>query len=88
MAAMVYFDTHQYVKTLEQVGFTEKQAETFAKVQQASLSQCLDTSLASKQDVMDLKLEMKTLESKVNTHGYMLGVIIAGISALILKAFF
>ncbi len=107
---MIHFDTYQYVTTL-------KKAEALSKAQQTSLSECLDTSLASKQDVisvkqdvmevkqeivdlrselkqeiaelrLDTKMEIKNLESKVNLHSYMLGIIIAGIGTLISKAFF
>ena len=36
----------------------------------------------------DLKIEIKTLESKVGNHSWMLGAILAGMSSLVLKAFF
>ncbi len=118
---MIYFDTYHYITTLKEAGMPEKQAEALSKAQQTSLSECLDTTLASKQDVRELKLELKqvkselkeeimelrselkeeiaelrldtkveikNLESKVNLHSYMLGIIIAGIGTLILKAFF
>lgn len=144
---MIHFDTYQYVTTLKKAGVPEKEAEALSRAQQTSLSKCLDSSLASKQDVVELKsevkeeiielrselkqditelrselkhdmtelrselkqemtelrtelkqdiaehrldtkMEIKNLESKVNLHSSMLGIIIAGIGTLILKAFF
>lgn len=88
MSTMVYFDTLQYLKTLEKAGFSEVQAEAFVKVQQESLNECLDTTLATKSDMAELKSEMKQMEFKLNLHGWMLGFISTGITAIVVKSFF
>lgn len=117
MSTMIYFDTLHYAQTLKEAGFSEKQAETLVKVQQKSLSECLDTTLATKADIQEIraatkediqeirtatkadiqevrtevqevKMELRILESKVNAHSWMLGFLVAGMSALIIKAFF
>ncbi len=64
---MIYFDTLQYVKTLEASGVPEKQAEAMAmaKAQQEALSECLDTTLSTKKDIQSLKKDLSTLENKL-----------------------
>jgi hypothetical protein len=52
------FDTLSYAKKLKSVGFTEEQAE----VQVEILAQIIDERLATKQDVFDLKRDIKELE--------------------------
>lgn len=106
MSTMIYFDTLHYAQTLKEAGFSDKQTETLVKVQQESLSECLDTTLATKADmstmktellevktelkaeIHEIKIDLKTLEAKVNAHGWMLGFLVAGMSALIVKTFF
>lgn len=110
MTTMIYFDTFAYVETLKGAGFSEKQAEAFMKVQQESLSECLDTTLATKADVtavktdvvavkIELKAEIHELRSEMHEMKseiwseirllrWMMGVSLAGIGTLILKAFF
>ncbi len=96
---MIYFDTLQYVKTLEASGVSAKQAEAMARAQQEALSECLDTTLVTKQDITDLKNEVKSdisnlnvrvekIESDVKWIQWALGFIGAGVGTLVLKAFF
>jgi len=60
----VAFDTHEFIKTLEESGFKEEQAEALSKVikqvQEANLEE-----LATKKDILELKHGIKELE--VNT---------------------
>lgn len=99
MATMIYFDTLQYVKTLEASGVVPKQAEAMAKAQQEVLSECLNTTLATKQDITELKnhlenqmapmkADIATLKSEVKWIQWVLGFVAAGVGTLILKAFF
>lgn len=89
---MIYFDTLRYVKTLKAAGLAEKQAEAFAEAQQEALSECLDTTLATKADLYEvkaeLKLDIKTLESRVSVLSWMMGFLLAGVGSLVLKTFF
>lgn len=95
MASMVYFDTLEYVETLKSAGFSEVQAKAFVKVQQESLSECLDTTLATKADIQNIKteiqevkFELKDMKADLTWLKWMFGMMMAGMGSLILKAFF
>ncbi len=66
---MIYFDTLQYVKTLESSGVSQKQAEAMARAQQNVLSECLNTTLATKEDIRvlrsDVEKDISALENKL-----------------------
>ncbi len=66
MATMIYFDTLHYVETLQEAGFSAQQAKAFAKVQQESLSESLDTTLATKADMAGVKSEMNNLRVEMS----------------------
>ena len=51
---MTTFDTHAYVKELQAVGFTEKQAE----VQANTLKALIESELATKRDLKELELRL------------------------------
>ena len=71
----VTFDTLKLVKTLKESGFDEKQAEAIAS---ACRDASADQELVTKKD---LQLELAPIK-------VMLGVVMGGIIALIMKAFF
>ncbi len=77
----ITFDTHAFVKKLKAAGFNDEQAEALSTAQRDSLSEALDTTLAT-------KIDIARLEGQLTLHGWMLRLVIAGIAALILKAFF
>jgi len=60
MSEAIAFDTHRFVKNLTASGFTEKQAEALANEQ----VQLLNSNLATKADILDIKAE---LEVKIET---------------------
>jgi len=86
--ATIMLDTHAYIKKLKAVGISEEQAE----VQAETLAGLIDNQLATKQDIELLRRDMKEMEMKlsgeINLIKWMMGFILAGIAALILKAFF
>ena len=57
----ISFDTLAYAKKLIAAGFTQQQAE----VQAAALKEIIDERLATKQDIRDLKRDMKEMESRL-----------------------
>lgn len=71
----VTFDTLKFVKTLEASGMDEKQAEAIAAAHRAASN---DQELVSKKDS-----QVEFAPIKV-----MLGVVMGGIIALVMKAFF
>jgi len=58
MAHAITFDTLAYAKKLTAVGFTQQQAE----VQAEALIEIVDENLATKQDILALKKDMKEME--------------------------
>lgn len=71
----VTFDTLRFVKTLKESGFDEKQAEAIAAAYRDASA---DQELVTKKD---LQVELAPIK-------VMLGVVMGGIIALIMKAFF
>ena len=61
MSQSAIFDTLAYAKKLKAVGFTEEQAE----VQAETLSEIIDERLATKQDILALKKDIKELETRL-----------------------
>lgn len=74
------FDTLRYSKRLKEVGFTEEQAEVQAEV----FSEAIETQLATKHDLQELKTD---LEARIEQLGYKLtirfgGMLVAGVTVL------
>ena len=77
----ITFDTHKFVKELESSGFPPEQAEAFVRLQQEILAQALDTTLATKSDIV-------TLDAKIDKLTWMMGILIALAVANFAKQFF
>jgi len=95
----ITFDTHKFVKDLQSAGVPQAQAEAFVHAQQEILSQALDSTLATRNDLQTLERTLHTdverLDRKLIEHDgdfktlkWMLGIIVGGIVMLVLKAFF
>ncbi|MBF0134965.1 MAG: CCDC90 family protein [Magnetococcus sp. DMHC-1] len=91
----ITFDTLKYVKTLKAAGFDEKQAEGLAEAQAEVFDKNLE-DLATRRDLRDLGVRMDTklekelapIRTDVAVIKWMFGIMMAGVLALILKAFF
>jgi len=70
----VAFDTHRYVKRLEEAGVPEKQAEAQAE----ALSEALGFNLATKLDIKELNLKTVGLSGKVGIILWVLAVVATG----------
>ena len=79
--ASVTFDTLAFARRLRDGGFTEEQAEAHTLAQKQVLSEVLETTLATKDDINRLEKQIAVLK-------WMMGVMLAGVMSLILKAFF
>ena len=86
--ATVTFDTHEFVKKLKNAGFSESQAEAVAEAQRDSLAQALESQLATKADISRLELKLIEHEGEFKLIKWMLGIVLGGVIALVLKAFF
>ena len=63
MSGAVVFDSHAFVKRLTAGGFTERQAEVLAK-EQAVL---LETNLATKADIEEVRADLAAIKGDVET---------------------
>ena len=77
----ITFDTRKFFKELESSGFAPAQAEAFVRLQQEILAQALDTTLATKSDIV-------TLDAKIDKLSWMMGILIALAIANFAKQFF
>ena len=95
----ITFDTHKFIKQLEIAGVPAVQAEAFVNAQRDILSEALDTSLATRSDMLALKSEIKSLELKMESKfdlvdakfdklSWMMGILIALAVTSVAKQFF
>lgn len=61
MSEAIAFDTHRFVKRLTGSGFTETQAETLAEEH----VELLNSNLATKADIAEVKLEITKVEAQI-----------------------
>ena len=80
--AAITFDTHKFIRKLKDVGFEEKQAEALTE---ALLSAIEDSELVTRKD---LQIELAPIKSDLSVVKWMLGLLLGGVAALILKGFF
>lgn len=76
----VTFDTLKFVKELENAGMPQQQAEAQAKALANVLSESLDTTLATKSDMQDVKAELKLMK-------WMIGFLIGGVMFILLRLY-
>ena len=82
MNQAIQFDTHKFVKHLTENGFTEQQAEVLAE-EQVNL---LNTNLATKADIADVKADIEKV--KADLLKWMFGMMLAGIGLVVLWSSF
>ncbi|MDP2904394.1 MAG: DUF1640 domain-containing protein [Methylovulum sp.] len=80
----ITFDTHEFVKKLKDVGFSEQQAEVITDLQKTTVSNTLEQArhdyelddLATKRDLREteLRLELKIMETKADLIRWVVGV--------------
>lgn len=80
--ASVTFDTHKFVRKLREAGFEERQAEA---ITEALSSANESVELVTKSD---LHAELAPLKAELLVVKWMLGLLLAGVASLVLKAFF
>lgn len=77
----ITFDTLKFAERLEKAGLTREQASAIAEAQKDALSEALDTTLATKTDIAEVKAELAVMK-------WMMGVLIAIAIANFAKQFF
>lgn len=78
----VTFDTLKFVKKLEASGINAQQAEAIAEAYRDASN---DQELVTKKD---LQIELAPMKADLQMNKWMNGIMLGGIIALILKAFF
>lgn len=88
----ITFDTLKFVKQLEASGIPPAQAEAFVNAQRDILSEALDTSLATRADMLAVKTDIERMDAKFDAKfdklQWMLGIVIALAVANFTKQFF
>ena len=79
--AAITFDTLKFVRRLKDAGVPEKQAEAEAEALAEVFAEALETQLATRSDMIRIEGELKLIK-------WMVGLVIGGVLALVLKTFF
>lgn len=82
------FDTFKFVERLEKAGASRELAAALAEAQRESIAESLDTTLATKSDLTDVRIDLARLDAKVDKVQWMLGIVIAIAVANFAKQFF
>jgi len=92
---MLAIDTHEYIKELTAAGFSSEQAEVQSRVMARALTDLEEESrkeLATKAGLMKVEMKLQNhileIKSEVRVLKWMMGFMLAGITALVLKTFF
>jgi hypothetical protein len=80
--ASVTFDTHKFVRRLREAGFQEDQAEALTEALRFAID---DSELVTRKD---LQIELAPVKSDLSVIKWMLGLLLGGVAALVLKSFF
>ncbi|MCF7999857.1 MAG: CCDC90 family protein [Methylovulum sp.] len=85
----ITFDTHKFIRTLKDAGVSEVQAEAFYEAFKEAQA---ESDLATKRDIVDLRRDIdvrfERVDGELKLNRWMLGVLLAGVISLVLKAFF
>ena len=80
--ATITFDTHKFVRKLKDAGFEKKQAEALTEALRSAIE---DSELLTRKD---LQIELVPIKSDLTVVKWMLGLLLGGVVALVLKSFF
>ena len=87
--ATITFDTLKFVEKLKSAGIPEEQAKA---ISEAFRDASGDADSATKRDIRELELKIETrfeqIKGELTLMKWMLGILLGGIIALILKAYF
>jgi len=77
----ITFDTLKFVEKLKAAGVPDAHAKAEAEALAAAFSEAMDSQLATRTDIHRVERELLVLK-------WMVGLVLGGIVALVLKAFF
>lgn len=78
----ITFDTHKFVRKLQEAGFDEKQAEGLTEAMRSAID---ESELVTKKD---LQIELAPIKADLNLLKWMLGAVLAVAIANFAKQFF
>jgi hypothetical protein len=78
----ITFDTHKFVRKLQEAGFNEKQAEGLTEAMRSAID---ESELVTKKD---LQIELSPIKADLNLLKWMMGALIAIAVANFAKQFF
>ena len=95
----ITFDTLKFADRIEKAGASRELAAALAEAQKESLSEVLDSTLATKSDIYGISIEMATLKTDLKTDiaglrgemtsiKWMMGALVALAAANFAKQFF
>lgn len=84
----VTFDTLKFVERLKESGMSDAQAKAIAEAQAQAFAETSSNSLATKQDISRLELKLAEHDGEFKLIRWMMGLVLGGVVALVLKAFF
>lgn len=85
------FDTLKFAEKLTKAGFSPEQAKAIIETEQEAFQETMDNTLATKEDIRNLRDELKEdinkLKQKLFVHDWMLWFILVFQVAILLKLF-
>lgn len=88
MSLALTFDTFKYVERLEKAGASRELAAALVEAQRDSFSEALDTQIATKGDIAEIKSEIFKLMGEMANIRWMMGMLIALAVANFAKQYF
>lgn len=90
--ATITFATLKFAERLEKAGVSREQAAAFSEAQKEAFAEALDTSLATKNDIEALRVDITKIDARIGGEislvKWMLGVVIALALANFARQFF
>ena len=96
--AGIMFDTHAFIRRLKESGFEEEQAEALSEAMK-NVREAITQEAVTKSDINEVRHEIREIELKIGSQlesirgeitllKWMMGVLLAGVASLVLRAFF
>lgn len=84
----ITFDTFKFVDRLEKAGLSRDQSAAIVEAQRDAFSDAMDSTLATKADVLAVKSDVALLDAKIDKLQWMIGIVIALAIANFAKQYF
>jgi len=92
---IITFDTQEYIEGLINGGFTAEQADTLVKAQKKVINESMESQLATKGDITEIKTDISDVKTEIILMKARLAIIekvqwivVSGVIAIVLKSYF